>query len=164
MTSVQPSKNTPPLSDISADEIQLELGLLKKKMRILENDKVVLENSNRNSQSQLTLATLTNRDYAIGLSAELAEFKARDQIAARDLLVATDALRTEMTKGYETGESLVAEMTRAHVAETLVLKLQAEVANIQRLKNELDALRQSRAFKIGRTITAPMRLLRRIFS
>ena len=171
MSSAQPSKNTPPLSDISADEIQLELGLLKKKMRILENDKVVLENdkvvlenSNRNSQSQLTLATLTNRDYAIGLSAELAEFKARDQIAARDLLVATDALRTEMTKGYETGESLVAEMTRAHVAETLVLKLQAEVANIQRLKNELDALRQSRAFKIGRTITAPMRLLRRIFS
>ena len=178
MSSAQPSKNTPPLSDISADEIQLELGLLKKKMRILENDKVVLENdkvvlendkvvlenSNRNSQSQLTLATLTNRDYAIGLSAELAEFKARDQIAARDLLVATDALRTEMTKGYETGESLVAEMTRAHVAETLVLKLQAEVANIQRLKNELDALRQSRAFKIGRTITAPIRLLRRIFS
>ena len=192
MSSAQPSKNTPPLSDISADEIQLELGLLKKKMRILENDKVVLENdkvvlendkvvlendkvvlendkvvlenSNRNSQSQLTLATLTNRDYAIGLSAELAEFKARDQIAARDLLVATDALRTEMTKGYETGESLVAEMTRAHVAETLVLKLQAEVATIQRLKNELDALRQSRAFKIGRTITAPMRLLRRIFS
>ena len=171
MTSVQPSENSRPLSDIPADEIQLELGLLKKKMRILENDKVVLENdkvvlenSNRNSQSQLTLATLTNRDYAIGLSAELAEFKARDQIAARDLLVATDALRTEMTKGYETGESLVAEMTRAHVAETLVLKLQAEVANIQRLKNELDALRQSRAFKIGRTITAPIRLLRRIFS
>ena len=171
MTSVQPSENSRPLSDIPADEIQLELGLLKKKMRIvendkvvLENDKVVLENSYKSSQSQLTLATLTNRDYAIGLSAELAEFKARDQIAAKDRLIATDTLRTEMTKGYETGESLVAEMTRAHIAETLVLKLQSEVANIQRLQNELDALRQSRAFKIGRTITAPMRLLRRIFS
>ena len=185
MTSVQPSEDSRPLSDIPADEIQLELGLLKKKMRIvendkvvlendkvvlendkvvLENDKVVLENSYKSSQSQLTLATLTNRDYAIGLSAELAEFKARDQIAARDLLIATDTLRTEMTKGYETGESLVAEMTRAHMAETLVLKLQSEVANIQRLQNELDALRQSRTFKIGRTITAPMRLLRRIFS
>ena len=178
MTSVQPSENSPPLSDISADEIQLELGLLKKKMRILENDKVVLENdkvvlendkvvlenSYKSSQSQLTLATLTNRDYAIGLSAELAEFKARDQIAAKDRLIATDTLRAEMTKGYETGKTLVAEMTRAQVAETLVLKLQAEVANIQRLQNELDALRQSRAFKIGRTITAPMRLLRRIFS
>ena len=171
MTSVQPSENSPPLSDIPADEIQLELGLLKKKMRILENDKVVLENdkvvlenSYKSSQSQLTLATLTNRDYAIGLSAELAEFKARDQIAAKDRLIATDTLRAEMTKGYETGETLVAEMTRAQVAETLVLKLQAEVANIQRLQNELDALRQSRAFKIGRTITAPMRLLRRIFS
>ena len=56
MTSVQPSENSRPLSDIPADEIQLELGLLKKKMRIVENDKVVLENSNRNSQSQLTLA------------------------------------------------------------------------------------------------------------
>ena len=171
MSIAQLSENSRPLSDIPADELQLELGLLKKKMRILENDKVVLENdkvvlenSYKSSQSQLTLATLTNRDYAIGLSAELAEFKARDQIAARDLLVATDALRTEMTKGYETGESLVAEMTRAHIAETLVLKLQSEVANIQRLHNELDALRQSRAFKIGRTITAPMRLLRRIFS
>ena len=178
MTSVQPSEDSRPLSDIPADEIQLELGLLKKKMRIvendkvvlendkvvLENDKVVLENSYKSSQSQLTLATLTNRDYAIGLSAELAEFKARDQIAARDLLDATDALRAEMTKGYETGKILVAEMTKAHVAETLVLKLQAEVANIQRLQNELDALRQSRAFRIGRTITAPMRILRRIFS
>ena len=171
MTSVQPSENSRPLSDIPADEIQLELGLLKKKMRIvendkvvLENDKVVLENSYKSSQSQLTLATLTNRDYAIGLSAELAEFKARDQIAAKDRLIATDTLRTEMTKGYETGESLVAEMTRAHIAETLVLKLQAEVANIQRLQNELNALRQSRAFRIGRTITAPMRILRRIFS
>ena len=69
-----------------------------------------------------------------------------------------------MTKGFETGKSLVAEMTRAHEAETLVLKLQAEVANIQRLQNELDALRQSRAFKIGRAVTAPMRILRRIFS
>ncbi len=171
MTSVQSSKNTSPSSDIPADELQLELGLMKKKMRILENDKVVLENdkvvlenSNKNSQSQLTLATLTNRDYAIGLSAELAEFKARDQVAARDLLVATDALRTEMTKGYETGKSLVAEMTRAHMAETLVLKLQSDVADIKRLQNELDALRQSRAFKIGRAITAPMRMLRRIFS
>ena len=178
MTSVQPSEDSRPLSDIPADEIQLELGLLKKKMRIvendkvvlendkvvLENDKVVLENSYKSSQSQLTLATLTNRDYAIGLSAELAEFKARDQIAAKDRLIATDTLRAEMTKGYETGKTLVAEMTRAQVAETLVLKLQAEVANIQRLQNELDALRQSRAFKIGRTITAPMRILRRIFS
>ena len=171
MTSVQPSENSRPLSDIPADEIQLELGLLKKKMRILENDKVVLENdkvvlenSYKSSQSQLTLATLTNRDYAIGLSAELAEFKARDQIAAKDRLIATDTLRAEMTKGYETGKTLVAEMTRAHMAETLVLKLQSEVANIQRLQNELDALRQSRSFRIGRTITAPMRLLRRIFS
>ncbi len=171
MTSVQSSKNTSPSSDIPADELQLELGLMKKKMRILENDKVVLENdkvvlenSNKNSQSQLTLATLTNRDYTIGLSAELAEFKARDQIAARDLLIATDALRAEMTKGFETGESLVAEMTRAHMAETLVLKLQSEVANIQLLQDELDALRQSRAFKIGRAVTSPMRMLRRIFS
>jgi len=171
MTSVQSSKNTSPSNDIPADELQLELGLLKKKMRILENDKVVLENdkvvlenSNKNSQSQLTLATLTNRDYTIGLSAELAEFKARDQIAARDLLIATDALRAEMTKGFETGESLVAEMTRAHMAETLVLKLQSEVANIKGLQNELDALRQSRAFKIGRAVTSPMRMLRRIFS
>ena len=111
-----------------------------------------------------SIATLVARDWNIGVLAELAEFKARDQIAARDLLDATDALRAEMTKGYETGESLVAEMTRAHIAETLVLKLQAEVANIPRLQSELDALRQSRAFRIGRTITAPMRILRRIFS
>ena len=164
MSSAQPSENSRPVSDIPADELQLELGLLKKKMQIVENDKVVLENSYKSSQSQLTLATLTNRDYAIGLSAELAEFKARDQIAEQDRLIATDTLRAEMTKGYETGKTLVAEMAKAHAAETLVLKLQAEVANIQRLQNELDALRQSRAFRIGRAITAPMRILRRIFS
>ena len=111
-----------------------------------------------------SIANLVLRDWNIGVLAELAEFKARDQIAAQDLLDATDALRTEMTKGFETGKSLVAEMTRAHEAETLVLKLQAEVANIQRLQNELDALRQSRAFKIGRAVTSPMRILRRIFS
>ena len=185
MASVQPSKNTSPSSDIPAHELQLELGLLKKKMRILENDKAVLENdkavlenSNRSSQSELTLALLTNRDYEIGLIAELTEFKTRDQVAEKVLLVATDALRAEMTKGYKTGKSLVAEMTKgyktgkslvaemtkAHVAETLVLKLEAEVANIQRLQNELDALRQSRSFKIGRAITSPIRILRRIFS
>ena len=42
--------------------------------------------------------------------AELAEFKARDQIAARDLLDATDALRAEMTKGYETDIALFREI------------------------------------------------------
>jgi|GEM_PF-2064329 len=199
MASMQASKEISPSNDIPADELQLELGLLKKKMRILENDKVVLENdkvvlendkvvlendkvvlendkvvlendkvvlenSYKSSQSELTLAILGNRDYVIGLLAELAEFRAQDQIAQEDILNATEALREEMTKGYETGKLLVAEMTRAHEAETLVLKLQSEVANIQRLQNELDALRQSRAFKIGCTITAPMRILRRIFS
>ena len=129
---------------------------------ISERDSLVLQLSDRDKEH--SIATLVARDWNIGVLAELAEFKARDQIAARDLLDATDALRAEMTKGYETGKILVAEMTKAHVAETLVLKLQAEVANIQRLQNELDALRQSRAFRIGRTITAPIRILRRIFS
>ena len=129
---------------------------------ISERDSLVLKLSDGDKEH--SIATLVARDWNIGILAELAEYKARDQIAARDLLDATDALRAEMTKGYETGKILVAEMTKAHVAETLVLKLQAEVANIQRLQNELDALRQSRAFRIGRTITAPMRILRRIFS
>ena len=129
---------------------------------ISERDSLVLKLSDGDKEH--STATLVLRDWSIGVLAELAEFKARDQIAAQDLLDATDALRTEMTKGFETGESLVAEMTRAHEAETLVLKLQAEVANIQRLQNELDALRRSRAFKIGRAVTAPIRILRRIFS
>ena len=178
MTSVQPSENSPPLSDISADEIQLELGLLKKKMRILENDKVVLENDKvvlendkvvlentcKSLQSELTLALLVDRDYVIGLLAELAEFKARVHETKDVRHELTDLLRDEMTKGYETGKLLVAELTRAHVAETLALKLQSEVSNMHHLRNELDALRQSRAFKIGRLMTSPIRLLRRIFS
>ena len=178
MSSAQPSKNTPPSSDIPAHELHLELGLLKKKMRILENDKVVLENDKvvlendkvvlentcKSLQSELTLALLVDRDYVIGLLAELAEFKARVHETKDVRHELTDLLRDEMTKGYETGKLLVAELTRAHVAETLALKLQSEVSNMQHLRNELDALRQSRAFKIGRLMTSPMRLLRRIFS
>ena len=120
---------------------------------------VVEENREKNN-----LAKLQFTDETIGLSAELEELKSRDRDIDNASRVATDALRAEMTKGYETGKLLVAEITKSHAAETLVLKLQAEVANIQRLQNELDTLHQSRTFKIGRAITSPMRMLRRIFS
>ena len=138
-------------------EVQAERDKLLDSFTALQQ--VVEENREKN-----ILAKLQFTDYTIGLSAELEELKSRDRDTDNTSRAAADALREEMTKGYETGESLFAEMTRAHAAETLVLKLQAEVANIQRLQNELDALRQSPAFKIGRTITSPMRMLRRIFS
>ncbi len=148
-----------PIASVDRSTQQLSTELQE---AISERDSLVIKLSDGDKAH--STATLVLRDWNIGVLAELAEFKARDQIAAQDLLDATDALRTEMTKGFETGKSLVAEMTRARVAETLVFKLQAEVANIQRLQNELDALRQSRAFKIGRAVTSPIRMLRRIFS
>ena len=138
-------------------EVQAERDKLLDSFTALQQ--VVEENREKN-----ILAKLQFTDYTIGLSAELEELKSRDRDTDNTSRAAADALRTEMTKGYEIGESLVAEMTRAHIAETLVLKLQAEVANIQRLQDELDALRQSRAFRIGRAVTSPIQALRRIFS
>jgi len=138
-------------------EVQAERDKLLDSFTALQQ--VVEENREKN-----ILAKLQFTDYTIGLSAELEELKSRDRDTDNASRVATDALRAEMTKGYETGKLLVAEITKSHAAETLVFKLQAEVANIQRLQNELDAVRQSRAFKIGHAITSPMRMLRRIFS
>lgn len=138
-------------------EIQAERNKLLDLITTLQQ--VVEENHEKNISAKLQFT-----DETIGLSAELEELKSRDRDIDNASRVATDALRAEMTKGYETGKLLVAEITKSHAAETLVLKLQAEVANIQRLQNELDTLHQSRAFKIGRTITSPMRMLRRIFS
>ena len=138
-------------------EVQAETDKLLDSFTALQQ--VVEENREKN-----ILAKLQFTDYTIGLSAELEELKSRDRDTDNASRVATDALRAEMTKGYETGKLLVAEITKSHAAETLVFKLQAEVANIQRLQNELDAVRQSRAFKIGHAITSPMRMLRRIFS
>ncbi len=137
-------------------EVQAERDKLLDSFTALQQ--VVEENREKN-----ILAKLQFTDYTIGLSAELEELKSRDRDTDNASRIATDALRAEMTKGYETGKLLVAEITKSHAAETLVLKLQAEVANIQRLQNELDAVRQSRAFKIGHAITSPMRMLRRIF-
>ena len=138
-------------------EIRAERDNLLSSITALQQ--VVEENSEKN-----ILAKLQFTDYTIGLSAELEELKSRDRDIDNASRVATDALRAEITKGYETGKLLVAEITKSHAAETLVLKLQAEVADIQRLQNELDTLHQSRAFKLGRVITSPMRMLRRIFS
>ncbi len=170
--------NMTALPEITLERAQIEVGLLGKKMRImenekvvlenekvvLENEKVVLENEKKNMQAEFTMQNLVQKDYLIGLLATVAEYKYRDEEKENLRTESTDLLRAEMTKGYETGLLLVSEMTRADAAETLVLKLQVQVANIQRLQNELDALRQSRSFKIGRTITAPIRVLRRIFS
>ena len=156
--------NMTALPEITLERAQIEVGLLGKKMRIMENEKVVLENEKKNMQAEFTMQNLVDKDYLIGLLATVAEYKYRDEENENLRTESTDLLRAEMTKGYETGLLLVSEMTRADAAETLVLKLQVQVANIQRLQNELDALRQSRAFKIGRTITAPIRVLRRIFS
>ncbi len=104
------------------------------------------------------------KDSMIGLLAELNELKYRAEIVADVRQELTDQLRAEMTKGYETGLLLVSEMTRADAAETLVLKLQAEVAKIQQLENEISSLRQSQAFKLGRALTSPVRILRGIFT
>ena len=138
-------------------EIQAERNKLLDLITTLQQ--VVEENHEKNISAKLQFT-----DETIGLSAELEELKSRDRDIDNASRVATDALRAEMTKGYETGKLLVAEITKSHAAETLVLKLQAEVANIQRLQNELDTLHQSRTFKIGRAIASPMRMLRRIFS
>ncbi len=155
-----------PIASIDRSTQQLSAGIQEV---ISDRDSLILRHSEREKEISATI--LVQRDWNIGVLAELAEFKAREhkiedvrhelEDVRHEL---TDLLRDEMTKGYETGLLLVSEMTRADAAETLVLKLQAEVANIKRLQNELDALRQSRAFKIGRTITAPIRVLRRIFS
>jgi len=93
------------------------------------------------------LTRLEQKDYIIGKLAELGEAKAR--------------LETLEVRHNETMERLVNEMTRAFNAESRIVEIEPIIGEVVRLRSEIAMLRQSRSFRFGRKLTAPVRVLRR---
>jgi 2-polyprenyl-3-methyl-5-hydroxy-6-metoxy-1,4-benzoquinol methylase len=94
------------------------------------------------------ISSLENRDYIIGILAELGEAHSRLTILEK--------------RQDEDVQRLVDEMTRAYNAESRIVELEPIAANVARLRTELQSLRSSRSFRIGQAMTAPVRVLRRL--
>jgi hypothetical protein len=91
---------------------------------------------------------LVQRDYALGLLAQVTELKFR--------LKAADAERGESLS------RLQEEMTRAYLAETRVVALEQEIREAASLRRQLTDMRQSATWKVGRLILAPVRIFKRL--
>jgi hypothetical protein len=106
---------------------------------------------------KLELEVLRLRDQNLGRDAEANERTFRYLLLKNELALLHKQLR-------EQHELLEENMTRAYLAERRVAELQPNHdAAIASLESQLEALRQSRSFRIGRAVLSPARLLRRIF-
>jgi hypothetical protein len=105
--------------------------------------------------SQLELLQL--RDELIGLRAEDAERRFRFLLLKQDY--------RDLGKKFEEQTVLLREnMTRAYEAEKLVLELRAELEQTRLECDETVAeMKASRSWRAARAMSAPLRLLRRLF-
>lgn len=102
------------------------------------------------------LNDLRHEDRIRGLIAEIHVIILRQQLSEREISVLhrkiadlTDALRDQMTRTYE--------------AEHLLIQKSADYEQqIQSIRKELAAALNSRSYRVGRRVTAPLRLIRRI--
>ena len=141
------------LAEVSALNIVLRTTQNELRVRELqiseERQKVVslfaeIEESKRTEK----ISRLENRDYVIGILAELGEARSRLEILEE--------------RHSESMQRLVDEMTRAYNAESRIVELEPIAANVRQLRTELNSLRNSRSFRFGRAMTAPVRALRRV--
>ena len=100
------------------------------------------------AERDLLLTRLEQKDYIIGKLAELGE--------------ARSCLELLEIRSNETLRLLEAEMTRAFNAETRLVELEPMAIETRRLRDEVRMLRNSRSFRIGRHLTAPFRILRKV--
>ena len=140
--------------DTSRTELLAELSALNNILHATRNELKVrdlqLSDARQeldSSKRQLELTRLEQKDYIIGKLAELGEAKAR--------------LETLEVRHNETMERLVNEMTRAFNAESRIVEIDPIIGEVVRLRSEISLLRQSRSFRFGRKLTAPVRVLRR---
>ena len=113
---------------------------------------------------RLELEVLRLRDQNVGRSAEDNERKFRYSLLKADVEELRKDVRACHKKLKEQHDLLEENMTRAYLAERRLAELQPNHdAAIASLESQLEALRQSRSFRIGRAVLSPVRLLRRIF-
>jgi septal ring factor EnvC (AmiA/AmiB activator) len=113
---------------------------------------------------QLELEVLRLRDQNVGRNAEDNERKFRYSLLKAEVEELRKDVRACHKKLKEQHDLLEENMTRAYLAERRLAELQPNHdAAIASLESQLEALRQSRSFRIGRAILSPVRLLRRIF-
>lgn len=106
---------------------------------------------------ELELEVLRLRDEVIGLRAEHGEFSFRSGLL-RD---SVDRLNKKLS---EQTDLLRENMTRAYNAESELLQLRAlHESTVASLRGEIDSLRSSRPYRLGRVISSPARLIRRMF-
>ena len=113
---------------------------------------------------RLELEVLRLRDQNVGRSAEDNERKFRYSLLKADVEELRKDVRACHKKLKEQHDLLEENMTRAYLAERRLAELQPiHDAAIASLECQLEELRQSRSFRIGRAVLSPVRLLRRIF-
>ena len=86
-------------------------------------------------------AELVFKDYHLGLLAQITEYEHRVRVAEG---------------------RLQAEMTRAYNAESELIALRNMKGNVVTLRKEIDDLKSSTTWKVGRFFMLPIRVLRRI--
>jgi hypothetical protein len=86
-------------------------------------------------------AELVFKDYHLGLLAQITEYQHRVRVAEG---------------------RLEAEMTRAYNAESELIALRSVKGNVVTLRKEIDDLKNSTTWKVGRFFMLPIRVLRRI--
>ena len=114
--------------------------------RLLRNSLARLEDENRTLQAE----GLHSRDSYLGVLAELGEYKARVLVAEENR--------------EETMERLVNEMTRAFTAETRLVEIDEELRRAVLVRQELKSVYNSRAWRVGRLATSPMRAIKKLLS
>ena len=138
-------------SSINEVEMLSEIASLRHRNRELQNSIIVLENRLASAESELrsrTVADLESRDYLVGLLAELGEHKGRNTVLEEKQQTLTD--------------QLASEMTRAYTAEVKLASLEDLSQRNARLRSELTSVYASKPWKLGRAITSPFRLLKKM--
>ena len=88
-----------------------------------------------------TKSHLVMTDYHIGLLAQVDEYRFRVQRAER-------RLETEMTRAYQ--------------AEVALDEARLKLARLNSLQNQLDDMRRSLTWRLGKLLMTPVRVLRRL--
>lgn len=115
-------------------------------------------------REQLELEVLRLRDQHLGRTAEDGERVFRYSLLKFEVDELQKDARETHQKLKEQCDLLEENMTRAYVAEKSLAELRIQHESIvASLEGQLDALRNSRSFRIGRAVLSPVRLVRRIF-
>jgi len=138
---LQATRNQLKVQELQLSEANNSISALTQKLQAAEQDL-------QGAKQDLLLSRLEQKDYIIGKLAELGEARSRLEILEE--------------QSNETLKRLEVEMTRAFNAETRLVELEPTVTEIRRLRDEVRMLRHSRSFRLGRHLTAPFRILRKL--